>query len=102
VVCSPGNVVDLIDLIRAQIDSNCPGSAAYFRVHADTNNSGPVYFGIAGNRSGVLSTTNYGYLLESNSPAVIYTSTYPGSPTPLGTLQVLSALANRLHVEVTT
>ena len=63
---------NLLALIQAQLDPNCPGTGYEVIIQAD--NSGPVYVGAQSPIKGPLSTTNYGYLLAAGS-----SGTSPGS-----------------------
>ena len=94
------NVVgDLLTLIADQLEWNCPGAPVELALTADTSNGGPIYMGAASRLGGPLSATNWGYVLLPGDMRV-YQSTYPGSNTPLGRLQVLAASQAFLHVEV--
>jgi hypothetical protein len=95
-----GVVSNLLSLIQAQIAPNCPGTATEFLIAADAGNAGAVSVGAASLVSGALSSTNYAYRLTPASPPRVYRSTYPGSNTLIGEMQVLSAAAAVLHVEV--
>lgn len=97
-----GVVSNLLVLIRDQVQSNTPGSAAELRLEPGPANGVPIYFGVAGDLAGPLSATNYGFQLAATSPSRVYQSTFPGSPTPLGLLQVFATATALLHVEVTT
>jgi hypothetical protein len=52
---------NILALIRAQIDPNCPGAARSFNLYAAHANSALVYIG-----SGVVSATNYAYVLNAD------------------------------------
>lgn len=95
-----GQVANLLDLIQQQLAPNCPGSATEFLIAADASNAGSVTVGAASALNGPLSPTNYAYKLTANSAPRIYRSTYPGSSTPIGELQVLATNQAVLHVEV--
>jgi hypothetical protein len=94
-----GSVQNLLTLIQAQLTPDCPGAAAEFQIQADTANTGTVEFGAASSIAGALSATNYGYSLAANAIR-LYRSTYPGASSPIGDVQVFSAAAAILHVEV--
>lgn len=99
----PANTVsNLLALIQAQLAPNCPGTAVEFQVSSDAGNTGAVFVGAASQLRGPLSATNWAYQLEPGGAARGYRSAYPGTNTPLGELQLLSATAAVLHVEVLT
>lgn len=87
----------LLALVQAQLDPNCPGAGQEVQLQADA--SGTLYIGEASPLGGALSTTNYGYLLTSGSSR-IYRTTFPGRHSPVGDLQVLMTLSGTFHVEV--
>lgn len=95
-----GVVANLLELIQDQIQANCPGTAVEFMIQADPANGGAVSFGAASQLGGPLSGTNYAYKLSPTSPPRVYRSSYPGTSTPIGELQVLATTAAVLHVEV--
>lgn len=95
--------LQLLALIQAQLDANCPGAGREVTIQADA--SGPVYVGEA-NKIGALSTTNYGYVLDAASGSLAgasrtYRTTFPGTHSPVGDLMVLMADGQTFHVEVT-
>jgi hypothetical protein len=97
----PANaVVNLLDLIQQQITPNCPGSATELQIWSDAGNTGSIAVGAAGLLSGPLSATNYAIKLTPTGGPRIYRSTYPGSSTPIGDLQLLATVASVLHVEI--
>lgn len=56
-----GQAYNLLALIRAQVDINCPGAARSFNLYAAHANSALVYIG-----SGKVSNTNYAYVLNAD------------------------------------
>lgn len=95
-----GEVSNLLVLIQHQLSPNCPGTAVEFLIAADPANSGPILLGGASTLGGPLTADNYAYQLAPDSPPRIYRSTYPGSNTPVGEIQVLAPAGGYLHVEV--
>jgi hypothetical protein len=99
-----GTPQQLLSLIQAQLDPNCPGAGHEIQLQADS--SGALYIGRA-NAAGPLSTTNYGYVLDkAQSPLVagasrIYRTSFPGAHSPVGDLMVLMSATGTFHVEVT-
>lgn len=95
--------LQLLALIQAQLDANCPGAGREVTIQADS--SGPVYVGEA-NKVGALSTSNYGYVLDKAQTGFVagasrtYRSTFPGQDSPVGDLMVLMADGQTFHVEV--
>ena len=96
-----GTPVNLLGLIQAQLDPNCPGTAVELQIVADRANTVPVYVGAYSRLAGPLSASNWGSELLAGDGRV-YASTYPGSSVPLGQLQVFAAAQAWLHVEVQT
>jgi len=92
-------VASLLTLIQQHLEAGCPGAAVEVALTADAGNAGNVYLGAYSHLGGPLTATNWGYELKPGDVRV-YRSTYPGSSTPLGALQVLAASAAHLHVEV--
>jgi hypothetical protein len=88
----------LLALIQAQLDPNCPGAGAEVTLQTDT--SGVLYVGRQSSLGGPLSTTNYGYALQPLGSRT-YRTSFPGNHSPVGDLQVLMAAAGTFHVEVT-
>ncbi len=86
---------NLFDLIRTQLDANCPGTGTEVQLQAT---GASLYIGRA-NLIGALSTTNYGYLLTAGSSR-IYRSGVTGSHSPVGDLQVLLQSSGTFQVEV--
>ena len=100
-----GTPQSLLALIQAQLDANCPGAGQEVTIQADA--TGAVYIGRASPIAGALATTNYGYVLDAASGSFVagasrtYRTTFPGSHSPVGDLQVLMTGAGTFHVEVT-
>lgn len=97
-----GVVSNLLQLIQTQLDPNCPTSALELQLTADASNAGAISVGQYSKLQGALSATNFAYKLVPTSPPRIYRSSYPGTSTPLGDLQVMAAGDAILHVEVST
>lgn len=109
-----GQPVGLLDLIHQQINRDVPGTSTQFTIEADPCNQAPVYLGAyMGNplqanptqpsnegRPGALSASNYGRSLTFERGPIVYRSSYPGTQTPIGVLQVFSEAAAKIHVEV--
>ncbi len=95
---------NLLTLIQAQLDANCPGAGR--EVTLQTDSSGVLYVGET-NLIGDLSTTNYGYALDKAQTGFTagasrtYRTTFPGTHSPVGDLMVLMAASGTFHVEVT-
>jgi hypothetical protein len=93
----------LLTLIQAQLDPNCPGAGQ--EVTLQTDSSGAVYVGEQ-NLVGALSTTNYGYCLDKAQTGFVggasrtYRTSFPGSHSPVGDLSVLMITSGTFHVEV--
>lgn len=94
-----GTPQQLLALIQAQLDANCPGAGYEVAVSNDINSNQTLYVGRQSALGGPLSATNYGYALTAGG-ARIYRSGYPGSHSPIGDLQVLFAAAGSFHVEI--
>ena len=109
-----GQPVGLLDLIHQQINRDVPGTSTQFTIESDPCNLAPVYFGaFMGNplqqdstepsneaRPGALSPLNYGRMLTPMGEPITYRSSYPGTQTPIGVLQVFSEAPAKIHVEV--
>ena len=95
-----GVVANLLELMQTKLQYNSPGSATELLLEADSTNFGSIMMGSASQIGGPLSATNYAYKLTPSGGPRIYRSTYPGNSIPIGDLQVLSASAAKLHVEV--
>jgi len=91
-----GTPQNLLSLIQAQIDPNCP-SAREVNIQSDA--SGTVYFGAPSPLGGALSPTNYGFALPPTASRT-YRSSFPGMNVSVGDLWVLMSAAGTFHVEV--
>jgi hypothetical protein len=91
-----GAPVNLIDLIVAQLDVNCDRGARNVIIQAG---GAALFIGTATTLGGALSATNYGRTLATGLIAE-YHSNFPGSNSPLGSLQVFMASSGSCHVEV--
>ena len=93
----------LLALVQAQLDPNCPGAGQ--EVTLQTDSSGALYVGEQ-NKAGALSTTNYGYVLDAAQTGLVagasrtYRTSFPGAHSPVGDLSVLMTAAGTFHVEV--
>lgn len=94
-------ITNLLDLVHRQLDPRCPGAAVEVALTADALNVSSVYLGAYSFLAGPLTAQNWGFELKPGDVRV-YQSTYPGSSTPLGALQVLASSQSWLHVEVQT
>lgn len=92
-------VASLLELVQSQLEPGCPGACVELALTADAMNGGSVYIGAPSRLAGSLSATNWGYELLPGDVRV-YQSSFPGSSTPLGALQVLASGQAYLHVEV--
>jgi len=98
-----GNPHNLLALVQAQLDPNCPGAGQEVTLQADS--TGPLYVG-APNTIGALATTNYGYVLDKAQAGFVagasrtYRTTFPGNHSPVGDLWVLGTTNMTFHVEV--
>jgi hypothetical protein len=94
---------NLLTLIQAQLDANCPGAGQEVTIQTDT--SGAVYVGEP-NLIGALSTSNYGYVLDKAQSGFVggasrtYRTAFPGSHSPVGSLNVLMTSSGTFHVVV--
>lgn len=96
-----GKPVGVLQLIRDQLNPNCPGTSVEFRIAADAANVAPVFIGqISGDNP--ISCSNNGGSLTPMGPARKYRASFPGSGTPQGEMQVFSEAPAKLHVEVNT
>jgi hypothetical protein len=88
----------LLALIQAQLDANCPGVCRAMSVQIDNT---VLYGGCQsqGGTSTALSTSNYGWELTSTFPIKTWGSDFPGSQVPIGNMQIFMA-AGTFHVEV--
>jgi hypothetical protein len=91
-----GVPVFLLDLIKAQLEPNCPGAALLVLISSDTDN---VYVGASSKLGGALSASNYGYLLTSGGSSY-RSSAGAGNSAPIADLQLFCVGAATLHVEI--
>jgi hypothetical protein len=94
-----GHPTDLLKLIQDQLEPDCPGTCIQLTLTAHAALI-PLFIGAASRRHGPLSALT-GTELKPDQPKVYHTA-YPGLDTPLGNLQVYSAIAAKLSVEVVT
>lgn len=90
---SPQNV---LDLIVAQLDANVDRGARNLLIQAG---SAACFLGGPSTTGGAMSSTNYGLTLAAGTWQ-LFTSNFPGSNTPIGSMQVLTASAGSVHVMV--
>jgi hypothetical protein len=92
---------ELLTLIQAQLDANCPGVCRALSLQIDTTvlYGGCQSQGGTGGTSTALSTSNYGWELTSTFPIKTWGSDFPGSQVPVGNMQIFMA-AGTFHVEV--
>lgn len=109
-----GAPVALLDLIHAQINRDVPGTSTQLKIQSDPCNVAPVYFGCyMGNplqasasepanasRPGPLSAQNYGFFLTPMGEPIDFRSSFPGTQSPIGVLQVFSEAPAKIHVTV--
>ena len=104
IALSDSNPHQLLALIQAQLDANCPGAGQEVTIQADS--SGPLYVGRQTTLGGALSTSNYGYVLDKANTGFVagasrtYRSSFPGNSSPVGDLMVLMSGGGTFHVEV--
>ena len=87
----------LLALIQAQLDLNCPGAGQEVTIQAT---SASLYVGRESPLAGPLSSSNYGYVLVAGASRT-YRTTFPGAHSPVGDLQVLMTATGTFQVEVT-
>lgn len=92
--------VSLLDLIQQQISRDCPGTSTEFQIWPDPTNQAPVWIGAFMQVPGKVTTSSFGYYLTPQAAPRIYRSSYPGTSTVIGVIQVYSEPAAILHVEV--
>lgn len=92
-----GTPQQLLALIQAQLDANCPGAG--YEVTIQTDATGILYVGRT-NLVGDLSASNYGYALPLGGASRTYRSGFPGSHSSVGDLMVFMASAGTFHVEL--
>jgi hypothetical protein len=88
----------LLALIQAQLDPNCPGAGQEVTIQSDS--SGALYIGRQSKLGGALSATNFGYVLGPGVGSRTYRTSFPGSHSPVGDLQVFMVATGTFHVEV--
>ncbi|HEY6373458.1 MAG TPA: hypothetical protein VIX37_22975 [Candidatus Sulfotelmatobacter sp.] len=96
----PDRPVSLLDLIHEQISRNCPGTSTEFQIWPEPTNVAPVWIGAFMQIPGRLSITSFGYILTPMASPRIYRSSYPGTSTVIGVIQVYSQPPAKLHIEV--
>ena len=96
ITLSGGVVSNLLDLVKAQLEPNCPGAALMVTLTSDTDN---VYVGRYNQIAGALAATNYGYLLMSGGSAY-KSSAGAGNSAPIADIQLLCAAGATLHIEI--
>ena len=83
VTVTGGAAVNLLDLIRAQLDTDCIGTGQEVNIQADSGIEQPnVYIGRESPLGGDVSASNYGYVLTAGSSRT-YRSSYPGNESPV-------------------
>jgi len=89
----------LLTLIQAQLDPNCPGAGYEVYIENDLAVGSTLYVGRESKNGGPLSATNYG---RAFLPGAGYTfrSGFPGSHSPVGDLQVFASAAATFHVVI--
>ena len=104
--------VSLLELIHEQINRDCPGTSVEFMIWPNPTNQAPIYIGSHmahrydpdygdSEMPGKLDFEHFAYYLTPMSPPRIYRSSYPGTSTAIGVIQVFSQAPNsKLHVEV--
>jgi len=97
---TPGAPQNLIDLIKNQLGLDCPGTSTEFRMWANPTNMAPIWCGAFMPGAGPLSVEQYAYSLSPMQDPIVYRSSYPGTQTPVGMMQVFSEAPAKLHVEV--
>lgn len=95
----PGKPHNLIDLIHDQLGLDCPGTSTEFRIRAHPTNMAPIWIGAFMPKPGALSIHQFADTLSPMQERV-YRSSYPGTQTPIGVIQVFSEASAKLTVEV--
>jgi len=90
----------LLDLIQQQISRDCPGTSVEFLLWPDPCNQAPIWVGAFMQIPGPLDVTQYAYYLTPMAEPRLYRSSYPGTSTVIGVVQVFSQPPAKLHVEV--
>ena len=103
----PDKPSSLLELIHDQINRDCPGTSTEFQIAPDPTNMAPVWIGAhmahsheGENEPGALGVKSFGYSLTPMAQPRIYRSSYPGTSTVIGVVQVYSEAPAKLHVEV--
>jgi hypothetical protein len=97
ITLSDSNPQQLLALIQAQLDPNCPGAGAEINLQAG---SGTLFVGRSSPIAGELSPTNFGYQLFAGDSRT-YRTSFPGNHSPVGDLEVLMVGGGTFSVEVT-
>jgi hypothetical protein len=97
---TPGVPHNLLDLIHATLGLDCPGTSTEFRIWAHPTNLAPVWLGCYMPKPGALSVHQYAYTLTPMQEPIVYRSSYPGTQTPIGRMQLFSETECRVHIEV--
>ena|SRR5215475_5973893 len=100
ITLEPNTSYDLLELIQKHLEIDCPGASVEFLLSADPTNMAPIWVGAVSRIGGKLTVKNSAYNLTPMAPPRLYRSSYPGSSTAIGRLQVLSEAPAKLHVEV--
>jgi hypothetical protein len=87
-------------MIHDQLGLDCPGTSTEFRIWASPTNMAPIWVGAFMPKVGPLSVHQYAYNLTPMQEPTVYRSSYPGTQTPIGAIQVFSEATAKLHVEV--
>lgn len=88
----------LLALIQAQLDANCPGAGQEVVIQNDIAGVN-LYIGRSSTIKGDMSTSNYGMLLTAGQTYTFRTS-FPGSHSPVGDLQVFASASATFHVVI--
>ena len=97
----PANqAVSLLSLIQNQVTRDCPGTSTQFTLSASPTNMAPVWLGAFMQIAGALTIKSFGSFLTPMGEPRIYRSSYPGTQTPIGLIQVFSEAPAKLHIEV--
>lgn len=91
---------NLLELIHEQTGLDCPGTSTEFRIWANPTNLAPIWIGAFMPKTGSLSVHQYAYNLTPMQQPMVYRSSYPGTQTPIGVMQVFSEAPAKLHIEV--
>ena len=96
ITLAPGVVTDLLTVIIAQLEPNCPGAALMVNIQSDTDN---VYIGRWNQLKGALSASNYGYKLDADGNSY-RSSAGAGNSASVADIHLLCAGEAVLHVEI--